>query len=394
MSDSLTLTFLPFRSDPHLAEEYVGPFGRIRVGKVLEEMDALAAAVAFSHCSKDFTIVTASVDRIDMVREIPPNEDISIFGFVTYVGNSSMEISIQMEAIPPEAGISLDDMDDSIDSEYKRSKMPENSVATPRENMILSAKFIMARNFFFDLFLLIYPALQVARDPSTNKSVRVPQLRLDTDVERQIFAEGAKNKAMKQIQAQTALIHRPPSIEEMTLVHNLYKEYIKYLAHTNSIDHTGVAGATSAVPKPDNVVWMKDTRIQNINLTFPQDRNMHNKIFGGYLMRLAFEVASANSIMFHKSPLKFVSIDDVTFSRPVEIGAILDLRSQIVYTNGSKIVVKVVAHVVDAVSGNRDLSNEFWITFEREDGCENKRIMPRSYNDCMLYLEGKRRVDA
>ncbi|KAJ3394544.1 Acyl-coenzyme A thioesterase 9, mitochondrial [Entophlyctis sp. JEL0112] len=366
-SDSFVRVSLPFLSDENLLEEYRNPFGSIRVGKILEDLDALAGSVAYLHCSgADLSIVTASVDRIDLVKDIPADRDVSIFGYVTYVGRSSMEVSIEMETIPLDSESSIENDSPLGSLKFTRNKNDK------RGELLLSAKFIM-----------------VARDPKTNKAAPVPQLRLDTDAERKLFAKGAQNKVAKQLQDQTALSNRPPSVEEMALVHNLYKEYMQYIPSSEGSSDTG----RGILPKPDNIVWMKDTLVQNINLTFPQDRNIHNKIFGGYLMRLAYEVASVTGIMFSKSRLVFLSLDDVTFSRPVEIGAVLDLHSQVVYTREDILVVKVVAHVVDAVSGSRDLSNEFWMTFRTPvPPQERRRIMPMGFNECMLYLEGKRRA--
>ncbi len=68
--------------------------------------------------------------------------------------------------------------------------------------------------------------------------------------------------------AQTSLNKQPPSIEEMFLIHELYLESMKYL---DPSFHTR---------KPDNVVWMSDTEQKTILICMPQDRNIHNNIFG------------------------------------------------------------------------------------------------------------------
>ncbi|KAJ3284992.1 Acyl-coenzyme A thioesterase 9, mitochondrial [Rhizoclosmatium sp. JEL0117] len=372
MSDSFVQAFLPFRSDPSLREEYVNSHGRIRVGKVLEDLDALAACSAYLHCSgsaRPLTIVTASVDRIDMLHEVPLNEDISVFAYVTYVGKSSMEVTLQMETVLPDS-IAPEEMDPF---KYSAQKVSKDKLSG---ELLLNAKFIM-----------------VARDSETQKAASVHQLLLETNEERALFRQGAEHKARKQVAAQTSLSQRPPSIEEMTLVHNLYKEYMQYLDTTKEGDPS-----TPPLQKPDNVVWMRDTRNQTINLTFPQDRNLHSKIFGGFLMRRAYELSIVTGMAFSTKSLQFRALDDITFRKPVEIGAILDLHSQVVYTHGADLVVKVVAHVVDPASKRMFLSNEFWFTFtvaqeERVEGEVYNRIMPRSYNDCMMYLEGKRRFE-
>ncbi|KAJ3252948.1 Acyl-coenzyme A thioesterase 9, mitochondrial [Chytriomyces hyalinus] len=380
MSDSFVQVFLPFRSDPSVAEQYQNPYatGAIRMGKILEELDALAFYVSHTYASnleRPVTIATASVDRIDLISSIPIDQDISIFGYVTYTGNSSMEVTIQMETLLPDK-VHPADMDSA---KYIRSKLPDEALSGSH---LLTAKFIM-----------------VTRDPTTGKAAPLKQLVLETDEERKIFEEGAANKARKQSEAQSGLTKRAPSHDEMTLVHNMYMEYRKYVEERDTrlkVGFSGIVGGATALPKPADIEWMRDTRIQNIMLTFPQDRNLHGKVFGGWLMRLAFELGFASAFMFSRAPVKFLALDDISFRRPVEIGAILDFEAQVVYTEPTgEIVVKVVAHVVEAEKGTRDMSNEFWFTFKSYDqeGVVRKRIMPRSYHDCMLYLEGKRRFE-
>jgi acyl-coenzyme A thioesterase 9 len=39
----------PFASDPVLREEYCNPWGKVRLGKLLEDLDSLAGTIAFDH---------------------------------------------------------------------------------------------------------------------------------------------------------------------------------------------------------------------------------------------------------------------------------------------------------------------------------------------------------
>jgi hypothetical protein len=65
-------------------------------------------------------------------------------------------------------------------------------------------------------------------------------------------------KARKQVASQISLNKKPPSAEEMLQVHELYQEYIKYLDKSFN------------VPKPSNVIWMKDTVQSNLVMCMPQ----------------------------------------------------------------------------------------------------------------------------
>ena len=66
---------------------------------------------------------------------------------------------------------------------------------------------------------------------------------------------------------------------------------------------------------------------------FPQDRNLHGKAFGGILMRLAFELCFTNAAIFASRPMRFLSLDEITFRLPVPIGAVLRLTSKVVHTS-------------------------------------------------------------
>ena len=80
MKDSLCEAFLPFASDLTLRDEYLTAMGTLRVGKLLEDLDAMAGTVAFRHAddaddnTRPLTIVTASVDRIDLINRLLPEK--------------------------------------------------------------------------------------------------------------------------------------------------------------------------------------------------------------------------------------------------------------------------------------------------------------------------------
>ncbi|KAI8801508.1 HotDog domain-containing protein [Cladochytrium replicatum] len=361
MKDSYVEEFLPFKSEPQVKEEYVNVYGGIRIGKILEDLDALSGSVAYSHCddhepyTPPMRIVTASVDRIDLLSPIPPDVDVRLSGYVSYVGSSSMEVSLSMETVP--GGI--------VPTEDGFTMINPEEKGVP----ILAAKFTM-----------------VARDPYTNKATKVNPLRLETDEERKIFRLGAEHKARKQVAAQTSLSKTPPSVEEMFLVHDLYLNSMKYMDREY------------AEPKPNDVIWMTDTAKESFTLCMPQDRNIHNFIFGGYLMRLAYELAYVDALAFSKSRPYFIALDDIIFRKPVPIGSVLHLKAQIVYSsnlsepskNANTFQVSVRATVEDPLTGTREHTNTFHFTFATKAECA--QVLPRSYDESMQFIEGKRRL--
>lgn len=112
MSDSLVQLQLNFSKDPQLVERYIATSGKIRLGKIWEDMDGMAAAVSYLHAmgrlpsnqdqgSPVFT-VTASVDRLELLRPLSTQCDYHLIGITIYAGTSSMEVLTAIEEVAPD----------------------------------------------------------------------------------------------------------------------------------------------------------------------------------------------------------------------------------------------------------------------------------------------------
>ncbi|KAF9995593.1 hypothetical protein BGZ79_010714 [Entomortierella chlamydospora] len=239
----------------------------------------------------------------------------------------------------------------------------------------------------------------VARDALTHRAAQVNPMRLQNDAEKKIFQASEDHKTRKRLAAESALTKRPPTEDERFLIHDLYLEYSKY--------------DDPKATKPADVEWMSDTKMSSIQIMQPQDRNIHDKIFGGYLMRLAYELSFCNASVFMKCRPKFLALDEISFRAPVNIGTFLALDSQIVYSGGGEsegrkgeegggegehhmVQVRVKADVLDITKNTRETTNTFWFTFEdprhpQQGQRRTPRVLPRTYAESMLYIEGMRR---
>ncbi|RXM91349.1 Acyl-coenzyme A thioesterase 9, mitochondrial [Acipenser ruthenus] len=163
---------------------------------------------------------------------------------------------------------------------------------------------------------------------------------------------------------------------------------------------------------PPNSVWMEDAKLKGLEICHPQERNIFNRIFGGFLMRKAYELGWANACTYGGSRPHLVAVDDIMFQKPVEIGSLLFLSSQVIlqeaaasfssciysilvrqvcYTKTNHIQVRVHTEVFDSQSGKHNTTNIFHFTFCSEK--EVPQIVPKSYGESMLYLDGKRHFD-
>lgn len=114
MSDSYCEEPLPFASSAELLDAYTNTSGGIRTGKLMEHLDSIAGSVAYKHmlgpsvevvgsvADMGFYVVTASVDRLDMLAPLNPVRDLRLSGQVIHVGTSSMEIAVRIEALNPD----------------------------------------------------------------------------------------------------------------------------------------------------------------------------------------------------------------------------------------------------------------------------------------------------
>jgi acyl-CoA hydrolase len=77
---------------PHHANNLGHVFG----GVMLSMMDKTAAVAAFRHCR--LNVVTASIDRVDFREPILVGDLVVMKASVNYVGTSSMEVGVRVEA--------------------------------------------------------------------------------------------------------------------------------------------------------------------------------------------------------------------------------------------------------------------------------------------------------
>lgn len=370
-ADSFTFSVLPFKQDKWFLDAYVNSNGRLRIGQIFQDLDALAGVIAYKHCSPaEPVIVTASVDRIYMLKKIDNIEecDMTLSGAVTWSGRSSMEITIKAathrETIDPEADLTEANIKD--------------------ENVFLTA------NFTF-----------VARDPDTKKSFPINKLVPQTPEEKVDFVRAEKFNSLKKIAAmQTGLQYAPPTAEESKIIHDIWIKNKDY--HYNP------------EVKPQHIVNMSDTKIHSTAIMQPQYRNMHSyMIFGGYLLRQTFELAYACSAAFAEDVPRFVSLDSTTFRAPVPVGSVLYLSATVAYTEqttrdlmnkngewevvpGTLVQVRVDSSVRELDSGKSTDTGQFTYSYFAKSKPHQQKtsVLPQSYTEMMDYLEGRRKASA
>ncbi|XP_038658706.1 acyl-coenzyme A thioesterase 9, mitochondrial-like isoform X2 [Scyliorhinus canicula] len=341
MKDSYLEAYLPLGSQPNLREKYLNVHEHVRFGKILEDLDSFGVLIGYTHAKTDgprspISIVTALVDEIDLVkRAIRPDGDLKFTGNVTWVGKSSMEVKMFI------------------------TQYHDNTY-----NPVLDATFVM-----------------VARDPANKGAALINSLKPEGPEEENVFQQGHLNKTRRTKLKEISLLRTAPNEEERQIIHEIFLE---------TLDMGKVSFHSRILP--ENSMWMAETELKSLEICHPQERNIFNKIFGGFLMRKAFELAWANACIYGGSRPYPVAVDDILFQKPVEIGSLLYLSSQVCYTESNYIQVRVHSEMMDPVTQQHSTTNIFHFTFGSEN--EVKQVVPKTYGESMLYLDGKRHFKA
>ncbi|KAM9333612.1 acyl-coenzyme A thioesterase 9, mitochondrial isoform 3-T3 [Pholidichthys leucotaenia] len=345
MKDSFLEVHLPLGSEPQLREKYLTYHNTVRFGRILEDLDSLGVLISYSHTynpalkRSPLSIVTALVDKIDMRQHfIYPDCDIKFTGHVTWVGNTSIEAKMHM-------------------SQYHDGAYTS----------VLDATFVM-----------------VARDPQNKRAAYVNPLKPEGPEEEKLFQQGEANKSRRVALSTASLLKVAPTDEERKIVHGLF---------LNTLDTNTVSFCSRILPP--NSVWMEDAKMKGVEICHPQvrrgtatSRNIFNRIFGGFLMRKAYELGWANACAYGGCRPNLVAVDDILFQKPVEIGSLLMLSSQVCYTQGKYIQVRVHSEVFDPLTQQHNTTNIFHFTFASDRDVPS--IIPKTYGESMLYLDGKR----
>ncbi|XP_074320102.1 acyl-coenzyme A thioesterase 2, chloroplastic-like [Silene latifolia] len=347
--NSRTSVEYKFSEDYVLREQYRNPWNEIRMGKLVEDLDALAGTISYKHCSNNdgmasaLILVTASVDKILLKRPIRVDTDLRLVGAVTWVGRSSMEMQLEV-------------LQSSLDSSQ------------------LTDEQALVANFTF-----------VARDAETGKSAPINKISPETEQEKLLWEQAEARNQMRKLKR----------MEKRSEMDNQESRRISELLSEGRIfvDMPALADRDS--------ILIRDTCLQSSIICQPQQRNIHGRIFGGFLMRKAFELSFATAYTFAGAAPRFVEVDHVDFVKPVDVGNFLRMKSCVLYTeleNPARplINVEVVAHVTRPELRTSEVSNKFYFTFTVcpeavKKGLQIRSVYPATEEEARRVIE---RMDA
>lgn len=339
---------LPLGSDHALQRRFMEmnePItGNFRFGLLLEILDRMAEETALTYVNRFYPearVVTAAIDKILVRNPIDVTRDITFSARINHVGRSSLEIGIRVEQ--PGAPVSH----------------------------IASCYFTM-----------------VARSGLGEKAVSValPPLEYSDEIE---LKRARKTMARRDdYKQQQALLSEPPSRDEFEMLARLHQDQ----------DDPGLVGRRAQDEPCFRGLLARRLVTESWEMMFPEQENVPQKIFGGYLIRRAFELSSICCELAAPDRPTIVAVNRVNFLQPVRMGDKLHYTSRVVYTNDSFVCVEASIERISRDRTSKALSNSCFFTFANVDREMAHRpvppVYPGNYAEDARYLAAHRNHQA
>lgn len=202
-------------------------------------------------------------------------------------------------------------------------------------------------------------------------SVLLPPLEYDTGIERK-RADKAVARREEYKQQQAALLE-PPGRDEFLTLAALHKAQ----------EEPGFDGLLVGRLVAD--AWER---------MYPDNEYNPQMIFGGYLIRRAYELSAICSELAAPGRTIIAAVNRINFLHPVRLGDKLHFTSQVVYTTGSFICVEAGIERISRDRTSKALSNSCLFTFAHVDDdlnhCTVPPVYPTTYAEDARYLAAMR----
>ena len=206
-------------------------------------------------------------------------------------------------------------------------------------------------------------------------SVVLPPLEYTDETERERFSKALARR--EEYRQQQAASHEPPTREEYGMLTALHEAQ----------EEPGFSGLLAGRQVTD--AWER---------MYPEQENVPQKIFGGYLIRRAYEVSSICAELVAPDRSIIAAVNRINFFHPVRKGDKLHYTSRVVYTNGSFVCVEASIERISRDRTTKALSNSCLFTFVNVDRDLNHRpvppVYPTTYAEDARYLAAHRSYQA
>lgn len=207
------------------------------------------------------------------------------------------------------------------------------------------------------------------------KSLALPPLEYKSDLEQHRYAKA--NSRRQQYRDSLVKAEEMPSLDEYLFLKSLHKEQ----------EHSDFTG-----------IMAKDLLLESHCRAYPDQENVPRTIFGGYLIRRAYEVAALAAEMIAPNRVIPCLVNRINFNQPVLLGDQLKFSARVVYTGRTTISVQCDIERFNRGAGEKALSNSCLFTFTNVDNEMQPQqvpfIYPTTYAEDARFLNAYRqRID-
>ncbi len=205
-----------------------------------------------------------------------------------------------------------------------------------------------------------------------SKSATIPPLEYLDELEQKRFTNAIASRAAFRSEQDAA--EEPPSREEYELLNKLHH----------------------AQEEPDfNGLLASKLVTDSWERMFPVKENVPTTIFGGYLVRRAYELSSICAELVAPNRPVIVAVNRINFFHPVRLGDKLHYTSRVVYTGKTSLAVEATIRRISRDRTSQALSNTCLFTFVNVDKNLDPQpvptIYPTTYQEDARYLAAYRR---
>lgn len=108
---------------------------------------------------------------------------------------------------------------------------------------------------------------------------------------------------------------------------------------------------------------IRDTRHESSRIMMPLDANIQGNAYGGSIMKYIDEVAAVSAIRHARVNVVTASIERMDFLEPVLIGDLLVLKTAVIYTGRTSLIVGVKVEAENLLEGRHLKTGNCYLTF-------------------------------
>ena len=140
-----------------------------------------------------------------------------------------------------------------------------------------------------------------------------------------------------------------------------------------------------------------ESKAEVIIRMFPSDANPAGNVFGGAILKHIDMVAGIVAQRFSQTNAVTVSMDKISFLKPVFVGNVLFVKAQVNYVQKSSMEIEVNVEAEDIAKGTRVHTGNAYVTFVALDDNGKPTAVPSLHienpEDQKRFDEGKIRME-